>query len=309
MINVHLNGDIVRCPDIAAIQTRLKEKNDQEHRCIYGTREIYCNAWQNYIMRQSKIQSFSDFGRCFLHGCDLCDMHKKKVEYGNKEKTFSINPQVYRKITSGAHYMVKETIFKTLFITLTFPKFKKQPDEKDINKCFSKFMHNLHENYDVTYYIAVRELGKKYKRYHFHVLLAIKFFDFHVLNTAWCSAISDISDFSKNALQTDPKTLFISRPGKALRYCCKYFAKQRGSKSKTRLVFMSLPLILKPKKEYCCIEDILKGYKSIYIQQTSDFTTCFRITDSKEFDRFCNQYLYALFELSDKKTDFIGLNY
>jgi len=71
---------------------------------------------------------------------------------------------------------------------------------------------------------------------------------------------------------------------------------------------MSLPLILKPKKEFCYIEDVLKGYKPIFIQQTSDFTTCFRITDSGEFDRFCNQYLYALFELSDKKTDFTGLN-
>lgn len=308
MINVHLNGDIVRCPNMAVIQTRLKEKRDQELCCDYGTREIYCPDWYAFIQRQVKIQAFSEFGRCYLKGSDLCPMHKKRVETGKMEKSFKIDNPVYRKISSGAHYMVKESQFKTLFITLTFPKFKKGINEKDINKCFSRFMENLHNNYDVTYYIAVRERGKKNNRYHFHLLLAIRFVDFNILNDAWCSAISDIANSSDNALQSDRKTLFISRPGKALRYCCKYFAKQRGSKSKTRIVFMSMPLLLKHKKEYCSVETILKDYKSIYIQQTSDFTTCFRITDSKEFDKFCNQYLYALFELSDKKTDFTGFN-
>lgn len=308
MINVHLNGDIVRCPNIAAIQTRLKEKNDQEGRCIYGTREIYCEAWIKFVQCQNKIKSFSSFGRCTLHCCDLCPMHKKRIDTGKMEKSFKIDNQVYRKIASGAHYMVKESEFKTLFVTLTFPKFKKRINGKEINQCFSRFMENLHNNYSVTHYIAVREFGEKNHRYHFHLLLDIKYTDFRVLNNAWCRAISDIAHSSNCAFRTKRKTYIISRPGKALRYCCKYFAKQRGSKSKTRLVFMSLPLILKPKKEFCRVEDILKGYKFIFIQQTSDYTTCFRITDSKEFDRFCNQYLYALFELSDKKTDFTGLN-
>jgi len=308
MLNLHLNGDIVRCPDIAAIQTRLKEKRDQEHRCIYDMRECYCEAWSGYIQRQRIIKPFSTFGRCTLQGCDLCPMHKKRVDTGNMEKTFSINNQIYRKIASGAHYMVKEAKFKTLFVTLSFPKFKKRPNGKEVNKCFTRFMDNLHKNYDVTHYIGVREFGEKNHRYHFHLLFDIKFVDFRILNRAWCAAISDIAYSSGCAFRTTRESLVISRPGQALRYCCKYFAKQRGSRSKSRIVFMSLPLILKPKKEFCYIEDVLKGYKPIFIQQTSDFTTCFRITDSGEFDRFCNQYLYALFELSDKKTDFTGLN-
>ena len=139
-------------------------------------------------------------------------------------------------------------------------------------------------------------------------LVAVKYIDFRILNNAWCSAISDIADSSKCAFRSKRESLYIKEPGAALRYMCKYIAKQRGSRSKTRIVFMSNSLLIKPKKEYCCIEDILQGYKSIYIQQTSDYTTCFRITDSKEFDKFCTQYLYALFEMSDKKTDFTGYN-
>jgi len=308
MINVHLNGDIVRCVDVSGIKKEQEKWRSEHGYCVYGMTEIKCSVCYDHFLKDKKIQSFSSFGRCILSGSDICPMHKKRVETGRMEKTFSINNQVYRKIASGAHYMIKEAKYKTLFITLTFPKFKKQPNEKEINKCFSRFMENLHNNYGVTYYIAVRERGRIRGRYHFHLLLSIKFVDFALLNAAWCSAISDIAGYSVNAMQSDRKTLFITRPGKALRYCCKYFAKQRGSRSKTRIVFLSMPLLIKPKREYCDIESILNGYKSIYIQQTSDYSTCFRITDSNEFDKFCTQYLYALFEMSDKKTDFTGHN-
>lgn len=310
MINVHLNGDIVRCPDISAIQTRLKETRDKERRCVYGLHEWRCRSFFEYCNSKPEIKQLSSFGRCTLSGCDLCQYHKQRIETGSMEKTFKIDNTVYRKIASAGHYMIKERPkkTKTLFITLTFPKFKIKPDEKLINKCFSDFIHKLHENYGVEHYISVRERGEKNGRYHFHVLLNIRFYDFRVLNRAWCDSISDIADYSNNALQTDRKSFTIIRAGNALRYICKYFAKNRGAKSKTRIVFMSMPLILKPKKEYCTIEDILSGYKSIYIKQTSDYTTLFRITDSKEFDRFCNTYLYALFELSDQKADFIYSN-
>jgi hypothetical protein len=58
---------------------------------------------------------------------------------------------------------------------------------------------------------------------------------------------------------------------------------------------------------YNSINDILENYKSISILQTSDYSTRFRITDNFDFDRFCTNYLYHLFDLKQKNTDFEGL--
>ena len=307
MINVHLNGDIVRCPDISAIHKRKIEINERQRVCVYGIHEYKCRTWFDYCMAQPEIKALSCFGRCSLCHSPECSMHKKRIDTGNMQKTFKIDNTIYRKISSSGHYLIKQRQpkTKTLFITLTFPKFKTKPDEKKLNQCFSNYMENLHTNYGVKHYIGVRERGQENGRFHFHVVLNIGFYDFRVLNRAWNVAISDISASSNNSLQTDRKNRIIYRPGHALRYVCKYFSKQRGSSSKTRIVFMSMPLILKPKIEHCHIEDILSGYKGLFIKQTSDYSTLFRITNEREFDRFCNSYLYALFELNDEKTAFV----
>jgi hypothetical protein len=317
LINVHLNGDIVRCPDIAAIRARLEIIKNTHKICKYNCKECHCKVFNNYqlihkefldkrcpLAKEYIIKKDKDGFKWKIYNCPAA---RRQYICGLKQKNFQIDGKVYRKISSGAHYMIKESDYKTIFITLTFPPFKKKPDEKNINQCFSKFAENLHENYNVKYYIAVRENCPTSGRPHFHMLLSIPFTDFTILNSVWCSAISDISSFAPNALQTNPGKVILYNPRKALRYVCKYFSKARGIKSKSRVVFLSMPLILKAKKEYCCVEDILEGYRSIYINRTSDFTTCYRITDRKEFDRFCNQYLYALFELSDKKTNFTGV--
>ena len=47
----------------------------------------------------------------------------------------------------------------------------------------------------------------------------------------------------------------------------------------------------------------LKGYKSIYIN-TFDHVTVFKITDRREFNKFCHNFLYALFECSVKWSEF-----
>lgn len=299
MVNIHLNGDIVRCPDISEIQKKVSEIRDVHRICKYNIHENTCPAWL------IDVRSHKYSGRCCLAGSDQCPGHKRQSEHAKKKKTYSINNQVYRKLASASHYMVKESKHKTIFITLTFPPFKKRNyDENEINKSFSRFINNLHENYGVRYYIAVKEYCPSSGRPHFHLLLSIKFTDFRVLNNAWNSAISNLCQHSPNALTTNPDNIIIRSPERAMRYACKYFAKSRGSRSNTRIVFLSMPLILKPKREEISIQDILTGYKSIFIQQTSDYTTSFRITDPKEFHRFCETYLYALFELSANKTDF-----
>jgi len=305
MINVHLNGDIVRCPDIAAIHARANEIKDRHRICKYNYHEDSCQAWQQSIMILQNVKKNNNCGRCMLFNSIDCPGHLIRAELGNKKKSFKIDNQVYRKIASTAHYLVKESKNKTLFLTLTFPRFKKKVSYNEINKYFSKFVHNLHENYDCGGYIAVREFGKKTHRVHFHLLLSIPFVPFPVLNAAWCNCISDISDFSKNALQTDPKTKFIDNPARAMRYVCKYFSKAKGQVNQSRMVFMSNNIIQRPKKMYGCVEDILTDYKSIFIQQTSDYSTCFRITDSKEFNRFCDEFLYPFFELSYKKNEIL----
>jgi hypothetical protein len=259
--------------------------------------ESNCQPWLIAI----RTHKYS--GRCILGGCDDCPGHKLHTELGKKEKSFQITNTKYRDMSSAAHYLVKESNSKVLFITLTFPKFKKKVTDNEINTYFSKFVENLRQNYDCGGYVSVRERGEKHNRVHFHLLLAIPFVPFNVLNDSWCHCIKDICYYSKNALQTDRKTVFIRNPVRALRYVCKYFAKAKNQASKSRLVFMSNNILQKPFKYVGNVRDFLTGYESITFTQSSDFSTLFRITDAREFNRFCETFLYALFELSDKKTD------
>jgi len=303
MINIHLNGDIIRCPDTQRIMERKKEREHAEGRCKHGIIEWKCEKWQQYVKDQKEVQPFSHFSRCVFDFNSECPMHKKKVELGSKKKNYKIDNVNYRKLSSAAHHLVKSSDYKTLFITLTFPKFKKQVNEKELNEYFSKYVENLRKNYKCRGYIAVRERGKINNRYHFHLLTSIPYVSFVKLNDVWCNTISDICYYSKNALTSDPKTLFIRNPGRALRYVCKYFAKGKGQQSDTRLIFMSNNLIKKPLKFYGSTEQILIGYKGIYISKTSDYTTAFRITNPVEFDKYCAEFLYDMFELPDKKTE------
>lgn len=303
MLNIHLNGDIVRCPDIAEIKKRAQEIREKHQICKYNYHEDTCAAWQNSLQCYQAVKKNNQAGNCQLSGTEFCPGHLRQKGTGNEKKQYRINNVNYRKMSSAAHDMVKSSQYKTLFITLTLPPFRSKHKltksffyEEYINQAFSRFIENLRTNYSCNSYIAVRERGENSNRLHFHLLCSIPFTDFAVLNRAWCNAISYLCEFSKTALRTTPETLFIYNPGKALRYVCKYFAKSRGSSSETRILFMSNNLIKLPVKVYGSVQTILEGYKGIYINQTSDFSTCFRITNSVDFMRFCNEYLYNLFE-------------
>jgi hypothetical protein len=310
------------------IQFRMSELRNIHKICVYNYHESGCEAWQKLHQNINGLKISKCPGRCTLVGSVNCPGHIRQSEHANKKKTFSIDNKVYRKLSSAAHLMFKVSEYKTLFVTLTFPKFKKKIDEKTINQCFSRFMENLHNSkkYDVNYYCAVRECGETRGRFHFHLLVSIKFVDFRDINNAWNSAISDVCYYSPCAFRTQSDTVIIRNPAKALRYCCKYFSKQRGSKSFSRIVFISNSLLYHKepdgvniatgeildkkvsnlKKSVCGpVNDLLLNYKGVFIQKT-EFTTIFRITDAKHFEQFCNKYLYSLFKLSDKKPDFRG---
>ena len=319
MINFHLNGDIVRCPDISAIQYRLKEYRDNNFICQFGIKEQFCNVWT----------SFQDLNPCsrLNKKCYLCNHYALKTDaegkiikvyscpsaqerYLNslKPKNFNIDNSTYRKLASAAHYLVKTSEYKTLFVTLTFPHFKLEPNEKQINEAFSKFVENIRKNYNCSGYVAVRERGDVNNRYHFHIILSMPYISFTTLNNSWCAAISDISEASVCALRTRKNKIFIKNPRYAVRYACKYFAKSRGVVSSSRIVFISNNLIKKPvrmdtesdDRAYYNLYDILKPYKSITEYKTSEYSTNFRIHDHKEFDHFCENVLYYLFKLPDK---------
>jgi len=331
MFNLHLNGDIIRCPDSKAIQARVFENRELHTICKFGIKERECEAWSKYQMllpreRLNKRCTLCNKGtqhykittddNGFIWKIYTCPKLQSAWFNGIKQKNFKIDNPVYRKISSAAHSLVKKSYCKTLFVTLTFPKFKKKPTENEINKCFSNFVDNLSKTYHCQGYVAVRERGEVNHRYHFHLLCALPYTPFGVINMAWCHAISAISEGSRCALRTRKKKIFIKNACYAVRYACKYFAKSKNITSKTRIVFISNNLIKKPVRfnnedtEFYTPQDMLSAFKSVTSKQTSDFTTMYRINDYKEFDVFCEKVLYKLFKLSDKndKTHVMGLN-
>jgi len=301
------------------IQRNLKIERDKYCICQFGVLESVCKIFCDYQMINPVMRLNI---RCPL-GCRVgydkdqdgitwnkyvCEKARERYINAISPKKFTINGTIYRKLSSSAHKLVKETKNKTLFITLTFPKYKFKKyakDEKVHNECFSKFMENLHNTYKVTNYIGVRERGERFNRYHFHLLCDIKFIDFRKLNNAWNHAISAICYPSKNSLTTRRKTRFVHNPTRALRYVCKYFAKSKYCVSKTRIVFISHSLTLKPIRENLGISYFCKNYDLTVIHQ-NDYNTLFRIGKWSEFDRFCKEYLYPAFELTDKKSNFTG---
>lgn len=315
----------MRCPDIAAIKQQLKNSRDKLQICQFGLSENECKTFQDYVMLRPKER--------LNRRCDLCmnyEIKNNKRVYkcikaqerwnnSNKTKHFAINNDVYRKVSSAGHYLMKTTQYKTLFLTLTFPKWKNNfnpyKNENTLNECFSKFVENLREHYSCSGYIAVRELAPDTRRYHYHLICSIPFTPFAALNRAWCSAISDICVYSKNALSSNKETrlININTPGRAVRYICKYISKAKNQRSKTRLVFISNNLFRKPvairnyenelsrKTGIEDIETYLYKLKSFSVKKINDYCTAFRINENSDFDKLCSEILYPLFNLTPEK--------
>jgi hypothetical protein len=304
-----LNGDIVRCPDVADSKKKVRERYAAEYKCPFGVTEYDCKVRNNYHLKHqltnircdAHLQSCVDYKEVTDNGFSwkmfVCPKMQAQYIHSLKKKSFFISTQVYRKMASATHDLVKSSRHKTLFLVLSFPKFKINPNEKQVNQCFSNFVENLRKNYGCTGYVAVREYGEQTHRIHFHIILSIPYTSFTILNSAWCHSISDFCDYSPAALRSKAKSLYIKNPVRAIKYCCKYFAKSKFTRSETRLVFISNNLIKTPVKVYNTnVQSILEGYKGIYIQQTSDYSTCYRITNDKSFMEYCNNYLYDTFE-------------
>ena len=218
MLNVHLNGDIVRCPDSAKIRERANEVRDRHRICKYNYHEDNCKVWNNSIINFQNVKKNNCAGRCTLYGTTECPGHKRQADFGNKEKKFKIDSINYRKVASAGHYLVKTSKYKSLFLTLSLPPFKSKHKytksfiyEQFINQAFSRFVENLRKNYDCKGYVAVREYGTTGHRLHFHCVLSIPYTNFADLNSAWCSAISYLCYTSKNAITTRRETRILRK--------------------------------------------------------------------------------------------------
>lgn len=305
MVTVHFNGDVVHSANMKKIAEERQIKNDQNRKCIYGRSELTCDTWRQYCLDQPEVKRISDFGRCILKQCDKCPLYRMRKEAGERIKKFRITSQDYRKMSSGAHWLIKTNRNKVLFFTLTFPPTHKKHKyllntylDEHSNEFFSRFMENLKEHYHCSGYIAVKEHGTENNRLHFHVLANMPFTDLRLLNSVWCNTIKTICKYSPCALQTDAKNRIIRGDiNRAIRYICKYFskAKRSGGESYTRLIFITHNLLHKK----IAIDDlhpqsVLSGYKGIYINKL-DFVTIFRITDNESFKKFCEVFIYDLF--------------
>jgi hypothetical protein len=328
LINVHLNGDFIRCPDMAAIQQQLTVSRNKLSICQFGVYEESCQKWTDFQMTRPKEYLNK---RCFLckefntnndgQRVYLCAKAQERFKNSNKTKHFRIDNNNYRKISSAAHYLMKTTENRTLFLALTFPQWKAgfnpYKNENTLNECFSRFVENLVATYDCKGYIAVRELGKIDRRYHYHLLVNIPFVPFARLNAAWCHAIRDICEFSKNALTTNKENRLISlsESSRAVRYVCKYISKSKNQCSKSRVIFISNNLFRKPfavrNSEYNLynhtgimnLETELLKYKSLSVFKINDYCTAFRINSNKDFDKICQEIIYPLFYITDKNID------
>ena len=335
MLTVHFNGEIVRHPDTKLIQDRIKERNDRENRCKYGVQFLNCQVWVKHCNDSKDIKQISKFGRCHLSGGEKCPQYKKRVDAGNTDKTFKIDSGVYRKLASTAHYIIKESKTKTLFLTLTLPPFKRKHKltksfiyestyyETRINEAFSRFIENCRRTYKASDYIAVRERGEKDNRLHIHLVISMPFVRFDILNNAWCHAIQGFCEYSRNALQTRADNRVIKNPVRAIKYVCKYISKAINKVSFTRVYFISnntlSSWLVNPDtgeltkhsnikrsidNRYLHIQELLKDYKGIYIQ-TFEYTTTFRVTNPADFNKFCLLILYPLFNSSEKYSHFL----
>lgn len=308
MISVHFNGEIVRHPDPDIIQKFVRHKNHDEGRCPYGLCKYKCSTYQYYVRQEPDCFAVSELKQCPFYKTDKCPGRAKRKKTGAMDKTFTMDWKTYRKCASAAHWMIKESKTKTIFFTLTFPRFKGNHKltksfyyDEITNKLFSRFAENLRANYSCSGYIACKEYGETNHRVHFHVLCSIPYTPFARLNRYWCDVISKYCYNYSNALQTDKKcSSVIKNPDRAVRYVCKYFNKCFGQRSRTRVIFISNAILKAPvhiREESHDTLDYIKRFKSVEFKKY-DHVTVFKIRGDADYRRFCNEFLYPLFECS-----------
>lgn len=152
---------------------------------------------------------------------------------GNK-KTFRLSSGRKRLIECSSIRMWYNKKYSLKWGCLTFST---KVDHKEANKCLSKFLENLKQNYKLNSYVITKELHKSGNP-HYHFIFDIPFTDFRRLNNSWCNACSSIMPYSFNALTTGRKPVIKDIKG-VINYITKYISKADNIKiSETRNYFI-----------------------------------------------------------------------
>lgn len=226
------------------------------------------------------------------------DQDPEKVKAGKTAKSFYIDNRHYRKIASSSVRLWKKRRNKVIFLTLTFPE---DITEHEANRCFSKFIDNLKHNYGLHSYIAVKELTK-IGRPHFHCIFDIPFFAVRQVNEAWTKTFQQFMPGSANALRLgSPKHgTIVKNSSRLVKYICKYTAKVRGSKYKTRCIFVSHNITSQPIDiSYYDFLSLLEDYK----QKTLLYEYC-TIVIFKDTTRKLSDFWQFFSEANQKKAVF-----
>lgn len=306
---LHYNGSVVCHPDTTGSYEKKVQGYTRAGLCHRGCQKTTCPALLQYWRDQSDAAGkprYIDLSKaCHLDKSPeykkLCPAHLKTVADGCKEKTFVIDNRVYNELADRAAWLYNASKNKLLFITLTFPKFKRKVNENELNEAFSRFIENCRATYDADGYIGVREGDGVTKRYHYHIILSIPFVDFRTLNSAWLHAIQDFCHYSPNALTTDRKARFIKSVNSAVRYVCKYMSKSRNAVSKTRIYFVdrrTAQAIVKTPFDYS-MDTVKTAFPSLRSYQYNDYVCRYTIADRREADEFFKAAVLILFSHSE----------
>lgn len=165
-------------------------------------------------------------------------------EIGNIKKCFRFSSREKRIVKSSAIRLFHTKTNSIKWFTLTFTN--KNVQESDANKCLSKFLENLKQNYHAKNYVVVREDKNKIGEYHlhYHCLVDIPFTSFSKLNNAWCRACSGFMSYSPNALTSGQRKIIDNIQG-LVGYITKYIAKTT-QESETRVYFISKDCLSRP---------------------------------------------------------------
>jgi len=178
---------------------------------------------------------------------ELAKQERKKrlTEIGKIQKVFRFTSREKRFVKSSAIRLFHTKKNSIKWFTLTFTK--KDINEIDANKCLSKFLENLKQNYHANNYVIVREHENKAgeNHLHYHCLIDIPFTNFGKLNNAWCRACRDIMPFSANALTSGKKKIIDNIQG-LVSYITKYISKSNDIESLSRVYFVSRGCESKP---------------------------------------------------------------
>jgi len=245
MVTCHYNSSLTVHPDTSNNYAVKIAKYFAEGKCKFGLRCMSCQ-WFLKVEQMKNRERGNEFAEITANRCTIwhdktlksgCPGINKQRDCGKKEKSFGIDYQTYNAIADRCAWMYQNKTYKLLFVVLTFPNFKRDVTEIELNQSFSKFIENMRAHYHLRHYLAIREGDGINTRFHYHVIFDMPFMSFTRINAAWNSAISDFCDYSKNAFRTKRKSYFIRDISGAVRYLCKYISKSIGQRSLTRIFF------------------------------------------------------------------------